>query len=946
MRVFRLGSPLTGCALLAAMLLVPCARQSAAAAETDSLAVKNRSVMVSPFHASDSDIATAAVSVIGGEQLEHLPGINRTNLLNGRVTGLLSIQNDGELGLENNSIYIRGLRSLSSDAQEALILVDGYVRKDAVRISPADIESVTILKDAAATALYGLRGANGVVLITTKHGRIQPLTVSVDAGVGFQSPTRLPKYLGAYDYARLYNEAAVNDGGMPKYDRYALESYLSGDDPYNYPDVNWMDEFLKKMSVVQRYNASVRGGTERVRYYASVGYVDNSGLYNVDKSANTYNTNANYDSWSLRGNIDVNVTRKFTISLDISSLMSKWNTPGAYANSTSRILNALTQTPPNAHPIFNEDGSLSGTSQYLNNPYGLLNQSGYSIYQTRSNYATLELNHDLDFITRGLRIYGSFSFDSYFEQTINRRVGFVVYEGNINNQQGTKDPATQNNNNSFDNNYRAIDIRAGLDYDRTFGGRHNVRARAFLNYNNESGNGKIMPHIYKGLFAFAHYDYARRYVLDLTMAYQGSEQIGGNGYNLFPSVAVGWILTEENFLKDSNFLSFMKIRASTGVSGNDTNISYFQKSSSFNSLSPTYPHGSSLATTQGFREAQVGVDDIMAERSHKTNVGLDMRLFRNRWSITFDAFYENNDKLIYSQSSIPDIVGVRGSVKSNIGRMSNRGFEVSTAYTDTAGKLGYSVYGNFTFARNRIEEMQETDATYRFNRKTGYPVNSTFGLISDGLFYDEAEIAAHAVQTYGSYQPGDIRYVDLNRDGQITEEDRTYLGYGSIPEVVYGFGVDLNYRGIDLNVSFQGVANAQKKMGGFVYWEFRPDGKGNVMPHHLDRWAYDPANGVDTRLTATYPRLSLTGNDSNNRGPNSDYWLRDASYLRLKSVELGYTLPARALKAMHLKNLRIYASATNLFVSDKIGLLDPETTTTGMVYPLQRTISLGLNISF
>lgn len=944
MRGSRLKGLTCGSLLLANLFLM-CAPQKTAAAVPDSLSVKAGTVMVSPYHASEKDLATAAVSSIGGWQLEHLPGINRTNLLNGRVTGFLGIQNDGELGIEANSIYIRGLRSISSDSRQAAILVDGYVRKDANRISPADIESITILKDAAATALYGLRGGNGVVLITTKHGRIQPLTVSIDAGVGFQSPTRLPKYLGSYDYARLYNEAAVNDGGAPKYDRYALDSYLTGDDPYNYPNVNWMDEFLKKSSVVQRYNVNVRGGTERVRYYASVGYVDNSGLYNVDKDANTYKTNANYESYSLRGNIDVNVTKRFVLSLDISSLMAKWNYPGSYSKSTSRILNALTQTPPNAHPIFNADGSLSGTSQYLNNPYGLLNKNGYSIFQTRSNYATLELNHDLDFVTPGLSVFGSFSFDSYFEQVINRNVGFVVYDGDENNQQGTKDPATQSNNNSFSNNYRALDIRAGLDYTRSFGD-HALSARIFINYNNESGNGRIMPHVYKGLFAYVHYDFKRRYLFDFTAAYQGSEQIGGNGYNIFPSVAAGWIVSEENFLKNRTFISFLKLRASYGVSGNDSNISYFQKSSFFSSLGSTYLQGQSLASMQGFRESQVGVDNIMAERSHKVNVGLDMRLFRNKWSLSVDAFYENNDKLIIAQASIPGIIGVRGSVKNNIGRMTNRGFEISTGYTSRAGKLGYSVYGNFTFARNRVEEMQERDATYRFNKKTGYPINSSFGLKSDGLFYDSDQIASHAVQTYGVYNPGDIRYLDLSKDGYIDEDDRTYLGYGDVPEYVYGFGIDLNYRGFDLNVAFQGVGNVQKKLGGYVYWEFRPDGKGNVMEHHLDRWAYDPENGIDTRLTARYPRLSLTGNDGNNRGPNSDYWLRDASYLRLKSIELGYSLPARAARAVWLKNLRIYVSATNLFTSDKIDILDPETTTTGTVYPLQRTVCMGLNISF
>lgn len=944
MRVSR-HKGLTCGSLLLVNLLLMCAPEKTAAAIPDSLVVKADRVMVSPYHSSERDLVTAAVSSVGGWDVEHLPGINRTNLLNGRVTGFLGIQNDGELGIETNSIYIRGLRSISSSSQEALILVDGYVRKDANRISPSDIESITILKDAAATALYGLRGGNGVVLITTKHGRIQPLTVSLDASVGIQGATRLPKYLGSYDYARLYNEASVNDGGLPKYDQYALDAYLRGDDPYNYPNVDWMDEFLKKSSVVQRYNVNVRGGTERVRYYASVGYVDNSGLYNVDKDANTYKTNANYENYSLRGNIDVNVNRRLVMSLDISSLMAKWNYPGAYSNSTSRILNALTQTPPNAYPIFNEDGSLSGTSQYLNNPYGLLNKSGYSIRQTRSNYATLKLNHDLDFITQGLSLYGSFSFDSYFEQVINRNVGFVVYDGDINNQQGTKDPATQNNNNSFSNNYRAIDLQAGLDYARSFGD-HNVSGRLFINYNNESGNGKIMPHIYKGLFAYAHYDFKRRYIADFTVAYQGSEQIGGNGYNLFPSASVGWILSEENFLKDKTFISFLKLRASYGVSGNDTNISYFQKSSFFTSLGSTYLQGESLASMQGFRESQVAVDNIMAERSHKANVGLDIRMFDDKWSVTVDAFHENNDKLIINQASVPGIIGVRGSIKNNLGRVVNSGFEVSTTYADRVGKLGYSVFGNFTFARNRVKEMQETDATYRFNRKTGYPLNSSFGLKSDGLFFDEADIAGHPTQTYGVYRPGDIRYLDLSRDGFVDEDDRTYLGYGEIPEYVYGFGVNLDYCGFDLSVLFQGVGNTQKKLGGFVYWEFRPDGKGNVMEHHLDRWAYDPEQGIDTRLTAKYPRLSLTGNDGNNRGPSSDYWLRDASYLRLKSIELGYTLPARATKALRMKNLRVYVTATNLFTWDKIDILDPETTTTGIVYPLQRTVCMGLNVSF
>ena len=458
----------------------------AGAAVPDSLSVKYEEVKVTPYLGMERDMVTSAVSQIGFWELEDYAGYNRMNLLNGKVTGLTNVQSNGEIGLESSSLYIRGLRSLSSSSREALILVDGYVRKDAQYISPSDIESVTVLKDAAATAIYGLRGANGIVLITTKHGRIQPLTVTLEAGVSFHNHVKLPSYLGSYDYARLYNEAAVNDGGEPKYDQAALDAYAAGDDPYNYPDVNWVGNFLKPYSINQKYNVGVRGGNGNVRYYASLGYEGNGGSYNVDKTANTYNTNNSYDHYSLRGNIDINVTRRLALSLDIAALISRWNMPGSNSSATSRILNSMSQTPPNAHPIFNEDGSVSGTTQYQNNTYSLLNRNGYSIGNTRSNYATLKLSHDLDFITTGLSVYGAFSFDGYFEQTIKRNVGFLVYEGSEDNPVGTKDPATQNNSNAFANRYLAVDVQGGLDYVRRLG-KSGINCRVFFNWNSEFG---------------------------------------------------------------------------------------------------------------------------------------------------------------------------------------------------------------------------------------------------------------------------------------------------------------------------------------------------------------------------------------------------------------------------------------------------------------------------
>ena len=910
----------------------------------DSLSVKYGAVMANPYLGVEGDMVTSSVSQIGGWEIEDYAGYNRMNILNGRLTGLTNIQTDGELGLEASALYVRGLRSLSSSSREALVLVDGYVRKDAVHIPASDIESITVLKDAAATAIYGLRGANGIIMINTKHGRIQPLTVSFSSGVSFQSAVRTPRYLGAYDYARLYNEASVNDGGTAVYGPSDLEAFAAGDDPYSYPDVDWLGSFLKNWSLNHKYNVNVRGGTDRIRYFASIGYQGNTGVYNVDKNANTYNTNNTYDQYSFRGNVDLNVTKRLLLSLDIASVISQWNYPGARSGSTSRILNSMVQTPPVAHPIFNEDGSVSGNTQYQNNTYALLNKSGYSVWKTRSNYATLKLSHDLDFITKGLKVYGSVSYDGYFEQTLKRNVGYLVYDGNGDVPVGTKDPATQNNSNSFENNYLAIDVQAGLDYARNIG-KHGLMAKAFFNWNQESGNGAIMPHQYVGVMGYIHYDYAKKYLVDLTASYQGSEQIGGNGFNFFPSVGLGWVISKEGFMEDADWINFLKLRASYGVAGNDTNISYFQKISFF-STAGGYGHGNSLSTQTGYRESQVATPDIMAERSHKTNVGLDMRFLDHRLSLTADAFYEMNDNIIITDTSVPDILGLRGSVKNNLGIVENGGFELSGSWADKIGDFGYGVYGNFSFARNKIIEKGENDAVYRFNKTTGYPINSSFGLMSDGLFYDQAAIDNHAVQSYGPYQPGDIRYKDLNKDGVVNEDDRTYLGYGAVPEIVYGFGLSLSYKGFDLSVDFQGIGHSQKKMSGNVFWEFRPNGTGNVMEHHLDRWVYDPSSGLDNRETATYPRLSLAGNDTNNRAPASDFWLRNADYFRIKAAELGYTIPSRWSKAMHIKGLRIFATGTNLLTWDEIGVVDPESSTSGFVFPIQRTVTIGLNLQF
>ncbi len=892
------------------------------------------------------DYVTEAVSSISGDELKNLPGINRNNVLGGRLAGLTVQQSNGEPGLESSSLYVRGLRTLGGAKQTPYILVDGYWRNDANYINPIDIESITVLKDAASTAMYGLRGSNGVVLISTKRGKDEPIKVSLDAKYGLQSPTRIPKYLDSYNYAYLYNEAQRNAGGTDKYDASALEAYKSQTDPYHFPNVDWGKEFLEKFSTQQDYNLSIRGGNKSLRYYASAGYVNNTGLYNVDPAANAYNTNSDFKVFRLRSNIDIMVTDKLEVSMEIGGRQEKRNYPGLMSNSASRIFTVLYQLPPNIFPVFNEDKSLAGNAQYTNNPYGLLNSSGYSIYNVRNTDAAFKMKYDMDYLAKGLSARGAVSFDSYFEQTINRNKGFVVYEGDISNERGVKNPATQQNGNSVGDNQRIFDIQFGFDYDRTLG-KHNFSGTVFADQTSYAGDGSVMPHYYQGIMGRANYMFNNRYMVQYSLGYQGSEQTSDNQrFILFPAVSVGWILSKENTMKDNrSAINFLKIRASHGLTGNDNNIGYFQKLSFFEK-NGSYLIGDNLASFGGYKEGALGNIDITAEVTEKSDIGIDGRFLNNHFSLTADVFYEKTTGIIVDLNTIPRMLGTANIPTGNAGIVENKGFEVQLEYSNKLGDFSYAASGNFSFAKNKIIDMQEQDFPFAFNYRTGYPIGSQFGLQSYGFFNDDAEINSSPVQTYGNVRPGDIKYKDRTNDDKIDIDDISYIGKSWMPEMVYGFTLELAYKGFDFSALIEGIGNVEKKLSGSAYWEFFPNGLGKVMEHHQERWSYYPDFGVDTRSVATYPRLSLEGDNTNNKAPNSDFWLKDASYVRLKSAELGYSLPPGVLKYLKLSKLRIFASGYNLFTLDNIKVIDPESPGDGIAYPVQRIVNIGITAQF
>ena len=888
---------------------------------------------------------TASVSVISGDELRNLPGSNRNNVLGGRATGLTVQQSNGLPGEENSALYVRGLNSLSSNT--ALLLVDGYPRENASYLNPQDIESVTVLKDAAATTIYGMRGGAGVVLVNTKRGVEGPLTISVNSSYGFQEPTAMPNYLNAYDYAYLYNEASRNDGGSDIYSPTDLENYRTGNNPYDYPDVNWINRYLKDATSSQRYSLSARGGTDRIRYYTSMAYDRNSGIYHTDQDANTYNTNHQFGNYYLRTNVDVQVSTNLMAKLDVGVQQKEFNFPGNSALTAGTIISTLYGLPPNAHPVFNADSSLAGTSQYTSNPYGLLNASGYSRRTTRASDVIFTLRQGLDQLTQGLTAWGSVSFDSYFSHDIRRHKGFYVYEGSLANERGENSPAEQVNQSSFSGNQRTFDLQLGLDYQRSFG-LNEVDGRLFVNEYTFSPEGAQLPRVYRGLMGRVNYVYGDRYIANFSFAYQGNEQLGDNNRFIFyPAVALGWVVSEEPFFGDNSTVSFLKLRASHGLSGNDRDIAYFQKQSFFEVIGSSYQFGTNLNSYRGFREGLIGSPNIRPSQTRKSNLGIDAELFGNIVRISGDLFYEKTTDIITSLNRISGLLGAPSTITGNAGSVENKGFELALRLGNQIGRdFQYSVQGTFSYAKNKILDMQERLYPHEYNYRTGHPVGSRFGLEAVGFFYDEVDIANSADQSaYSSVRPGDLKYRDINGDGQINEDDFTRIGKSWIPEVLLGTTLNLAYKSFDFSALLEGVMGTDRFMSNFAYYDFFPGGTGNLMQHHLNRWAYNPELGVDTRDTATYPRLSLQGENSNNKQPNSDFWLRDASYLRIKSMELGYSLPSTLLETISLKQVRIYATVYNAFTFTDIEVVDPEAGN-GAVFPIQRMMNFGINLQF
>ena len=912
---------------------------------------------------------TGAVAVVDAAELE-MPATNIVNTLGGRVPGVISIQSSGEPGRNISEFWVRGIGTFGANSG-ALVLIDG-LEGDLSQIDPADVESFSVLKDAAATAVYGSRGANGVVLVTTKRGREEQLKITFRSNYTISELRRLPEYVGALEYAEMANEAAVASGMSRIYDDTQMEIIRYGLDPDLYPDIDWQKEILNPISFQHTQYLSMQGGGSIARYFTSLGMSQESSAYK-SLSDSKYNKGVGYDTYNFRSNIDINLTKTTQIYLGATAYMSVNKRP-SMGQPYSRLNTSLTdwlwdsqaKTTPLMYPLRYSSGELpaSGTDSDIP-PHVLLNYTGNTVENQSRTLFNIGVKQSLDMITEGLSAQATGSWDSQTLFGESRYCMPALYLARERNQNGelmlsqqVTESSVQYNSEAW--NWRKLYFDAKINYDRAFGD-HRVGGLLFyyLESTIESGADSSMNAIakrYQSLSGRFTYGFRDTYFLDLNFGLNGSENSrGGDHYGFFPAVAVGWVPTQYEFLKRVKWLDFMKIRASYGLVGNDriSNLRFPYLTIIEESAGTTAWGGSGILT-----ENRVGADNLMWEKAKKFDVGMDLHLFGGQFTMTIDYFRDRREGIFQQRAQIPDYVGVITMPYGNVGSMTSWGGDGNFEYFQPLGKNAHlTLRGNFTLSKNKINNWEEATQPYPYLSQTGFSNNVQRGFISLGLFKDQQDVDMSPEQ-FGTVRPGDIKYKDVNGDGVITDDDRVPLfAYSGIPQLMYGFGAEVRYKNWTLNVLFKGTGNNYFLYGGSDgsnfdgYVPFNQGYKGNVLALAYDqanRWTAAEYSGnlATENPDARFPRLSY-GNNTNNTKP-STFWKGNARYLRLQELSLNYNLRTPGLrKALGLQSIDFQIMCENLAVWDSVKIFDPEqASATGHAYPIPRRFSLQIYLNF
>ena len=880
-------------------------------------------------------MTTGAVSSVRGNELKSfVPNI--ANMLNGRIPGLVVQQWGCEPGADSPAMNARGVNTYGSGTG-LFIVIDGFQSTEAYfqQLTPQEIESITLLKDASATAIYGSKGANGVLLITTKRGTSDKIKINFSIQSGFQQPLRLPEFLGAYDYATLYNEALVNDGKSPFYTPMDLEAYKTGNDPIFHPDVDWYGTILRKAAPITNYNFTASGSNEYFRYFVLLNVLDDRSLYRKAGNVSDFSKNGTYTRYNFRTNIDVKLSKRLQGAITLGGTIEDKTNPGTSEN-TSGMFDLMSSIAPNAFPVYVSTGMYGGNSMY-SNPLGDLMQTGYTSYNGRSLQAIFQLKGDLGFITPGLSVNGAVGFNTYFKSYSKKSRQYARYSVDRDNADEIIYTTYGQNTSlagdeSSSSQWRDYSLQASLNYNRTFNGLHNIDAIYLGSYNDYVVTGTDLSYKNIAMGGRVTYSYDKRYIGEFSFGYNGTENFPkGHRFGFFPAGSLGWILSNEAFLKGNPILNYLKLRASYGIVGNDNigGIRYM-----FDQYYDGYGYhlGNSNNVQDGLVQGKLANPDVTWEKEKKFIVGFEATLV-NKIDVSFDYFIQKRSNILSQPyRTVPDYLGI-SRPDINIGKVDNKGLETSIRYNGIGKKdLTYFVETSLWYAKNKVvynaEAIQENEYLYGTGRIVGQP----FVLEAIGFFKDEDDILKSPTQTFTDVRPGDIKYKDQNKDGKIDSNDYYPIGYTSMPQITLGLHGGITFKGFDMDIFFQGAANRTVYCGGKYYHAFQNDAK--VSSIALGRWT------PETAETATYPRLSSENNLNNYQA--SSFWQKNGNFLKLRSLEIGYTLPFQLSRKINLEKVRIFANGTNLFSLDHMdGFTDPETMSG---YPALRTISFGLSI--
>ena len=944
--------------LCAAMMLLTCigihAQQTVSIQETDTTTLEKKQPLESGvYFPVVKERSSAAVTSISGDLLYKTPAANLSNTLYGLSSGLLVQQGSGEPGRDAAGLTIRGLGSFNYGSYA--VFIDGFQTTDNYfqYLLPAEIESISILKDAAALAPFGMAGANGIIWIETKRGRIGEPKIQVQFRTGMQQLQHITKPLPSAEYAALYNEAVSNDKGRiwsPVYSTADINAYKNGG-----INTDWYDATLKPATPFTTTDLTFDGGGANARYFIMLGYVNNQGFYDVQ--TDEQHANRQLQQYNVRSNFDFNVLKIFEGKVNLGGRIEDRKSPAFDGTSLWRNLESY---PNNIYPVKNTDGTWTGTAAYPYNPVASIRELGYYSSHNRSVQANFSLKEKLDFITPGLYLQEAASFSNWTEGAYNVTRNYARYNTNGVNET-TNEDSNYKIEDAAKNQWNRNQFQLTAGYDRLFGKHQINSAFDYLqnSYNVDANqNGAAFNHMKYNRQHIAgriHYEYDKRYTGEIGFSYSGADDFRkGNRFGFYPALSGAWILSNESFLQENPIVDFLKLRASVGKTAynifNDSGFTRYLYQQYYTYSGNFLMGNNTPNSVNGLIPYYIAMPDIFAEESMKYNIGLEAKLFKGL-DISVDAFLDKRSGVLYNDNSYLSVIGIVPPIV-NVGKVSTRGMELNLDYRGAAGKFTYDIGGNLTCLDDKIDYIPELMPPSPAAAQMGYSIGLPNGYECVG-FYDISDFNTDgtlkdgiAIPSFGNVQPGDLKYKDVFVDGVIDERDIVKIGKRSYPEMYYAFHLEAGYAGFDFRALFQGVAGREVNIVNSAYYKTRAFENNTNTAYEIakGRWAYYPDQGIDTRATATFPRLTTEFNENNYR--SSTFWMKNGDFLRLRNIEIGYTLPQRLSNQIKMKTARVFVNGMNLFTLSSLLKdydLDPETLSG---HPGVKSYNIGISIGF